>query len=296
MRHVAMLFATGLLIELALMPIALFHFHRAGIYGAFANVIAIPLTTLVSMPLIALALVLDIVGAGAPVWWLAGQSIGVMLSLAHWISSLPGAVSVLPAMGNASFALFLAGGLWLALWQSRFRFLGLIPIAAALASLAALRPPDILVSGDGRHVGITGESGSELLVIRTSRSSYVRDNLTELAGINGDVRLLADWPGARCSRDFCALALERGGQSWSLLIARSKESVPERALAAACDRADIVIADRWLPRSCRPAVLKADRRLLSRTGGITIDLESGRIRTVAEGQGDHGWWRPASQH
>ena len=296
LRHVAMLFATGLLIELALMPIALFHFHRAGIYGAFANVIAIPLTTLVSMPLIALALVLDIVGAGAPVWWLAGQSIGVMLSLAHWISSLPGAVSVLPAMGNASFALFLAGGLWLALWQSRFRFLGLIPIAAALASLAALRPPDILVSGDGRHVGITGESGSELLVIRTSRSSYVRDNLTELAGINGDVRLLADWPGARCSRDFCALALERGGQSWSLLIARSKESVPERALAAACDRADIVIADRWLPRSCRPAVLKADRRLLSRTGGITIDLESGRIRTVAEGQGDHGWWRPASQH
>jgi competence protein ComEC len=52
----------GTVIELALMPIGLFHFHRAGIYGAAANVIAIPLTTFVTMPLIALALVLDVVG------------------------------------------------------------------------------------------------------------------------------------------------------------------------------------------------------------------------------------------
>ncbi|HTM96033.1 MAG TPA: ComEC/Rec2 family competence protein, partial [Croceibacterium sp.] len=53
-RHLVMLLGTGLLIEAALMPIALFHFHRAGFYGAFANVIAIPLTTFVSMPLIGL--------------------------------------------------------------------------------------------------------------------------------------------------------------------------------------------------------------------------------------------------
>lgn len=67
-RNAAMLLVTGLVIELALMPIGLFHFHRSGIYGAFANVVAIPLTTLVTMPLIVLALVLDLAGAGAPVW------------------------------------------------------------------------------------------------------------------------------------------------------------------------------------------------------------------------------------
>ena len=72
-----MLFATGLLIEFALMPIVLFHFHRAGLYGALANVIAIPLVTFLSMPLIALALLLDLVGLGAPVWWLAGLSLGL---------------------------------------------------------------------------------------------------------------------------------------------------------------------------------------------------------------------------
>ena len=61
-RHLGLLLLTGVVIELALMPIALFHFHRAGIYGALANVIAIPLTTLASMPLIALALLFDAIG------------------------------------------------------------------------------------------------------------------------------------------------------------------------------------------------------------------------------------------
>ena len=42
---------TGLAVELALMPMALFHFHRAGLYGVVANIVAIPLTTFVIMPL-----------------------------------------------------------------------------------------------------------------------------------------------------------------------------------------------------------------------------------------------------
>ena len=47
------------------MPMALFHFHRPGLYGVGANIIAIPLTTFVIMPLEAGALVLDVVGWGS---------------------------------------------------------------------------------------------------------------------------------------------------------------------------------------------------------------------------------------
>lgn len=292
LRHLAMLLLTGVVIELALMPIGLFHFHRAGVYGALANVIAIPLTTFLTMPLIALALLLDLVGAGGPAWWLTGKSIEALLALAHWTASQPGAVTVLPAMGRGSIALFVAGGLWLALWRGRARLLGLMPVLIGTVTLAMLDPPDILVSGDGRHVGITGQDGEELLVLRGGRNEFARSNLVELSGMAGKERVLAYWPGATCSRDFCALELRRGARDWRLLISRGKDRVDERALAAACDRADIVIADRWLPRSCRPLVLKADRSLLERTGGLAMDLTNGRIRTVAADQGDHGWWRP----
>lgn len=291
LRQGSILLATGLVIELALMPIGLYHFHRAGVYGAVANVIAIPLTTFVSMPLIALALLFDLAGMGAPFWWLAGKSLELLLALAHWTAGIPGAVTLLPAMGRGAFALFVAGGLWLALWRGKVRLWGLAPAALGLILLLTLRTPDLLISGDGRHVGITGE-GEQLLVLRAGRSDYTRQNLAEVAGMSGDAMLLSDWPGARCNEDFCALALKRGARNWQLLIGKSSDMVPERELAAACERVDLVISDRYVPRSCRPRWLKVDRRLLDRTGGMTIDLANGKVRTVAEDEGQHGWWQP----
>lgn len=292
LRSVTGLLLTGVVIELALMPIGLFHFHRSGVYGALANVVAIPLTTLASMPLIALALLADSVGAGAPFWWLAGKSLELLLALAHWTAAIPGAVTMMPSMGQGAFALFLAGGLWLALWQARSRLWGLVPALIGVLLLTQVRAPDLLISGDGRHVGITGQAPGELLVLRESRSGYTRDNLIESAGMNGQTRLLESWPGARCNRDFCAVMIEREGRQWQLLIGRGTEYVSERGLAAACERVDIVIAPRYLPWSCKPRWIKADRRMLDQSGGLTIDLTKGEVRSVADDQGQHGWWKP----
>lgn len=289
-RRGTVLLVTGLVIEIALMPIVLFHFHRAGVYGAFANVIAIPLVTFVSMPLIALALFLDLAGAGGPVWWLAGKSLQLLLGIAHWTAIQPGAVKLMPEMGIGLFTLYVAGGLWMALWRGRIRLLGLVAWLVATPLFLLAPVPDVLVSGDGRHVGIVGE-GERLLVLRESRSDYAKDNLLEMAGQEGEPVSLSDWPGAECTRDFCSLTIKRGGRPWHLLLSRTRDRVPERELAAACDLSDIVVSDRYLPRSCRPRWLKADRGLLESTGGLAIDLTNERFDTVAEGQGEHGWWR-----
>jgi competence protein ComEC len=316
LRAIAGLLLTGAVVELSLTPIGLYHFHRAGLYGVVANVVAIPLTELATMPLLGLALFLDLFGIGAPAWWLAGLSIDAMLGLAHWFARQPGAVTWLPAIGQGGFALFVAGGLWLALWRGRVRMWGLLPILAGVCNLVVLRPPDILISGDGRHIGITGDGKTQLLVLREGRGtnapagpsgglatvansgrtgSYSTDTLGEIAGRNGDFTLLSDWKGAKCNEDFCVATLNRSGRDWRLLISRGRDAVPERALVAACERVDIAIADRRLPRSCHPAWLKADRALLDRTGGLTIDLADGRITTVAETEGEHGWWRPETR-
>ena len=290
-RRTLMLLITGMVIEIALMPIVLFHFHRAGVYGAFANVIAIPLVTFISMPLIALALALDLVGAGAPAWWMVGKSLDLLIGIAHFTSSQPGAVKLIPQVSGLAFALFVSGGLWLALWRGYARLWGFLPAAIATAMVFATPIPDILISSDGRHVGITGEDDS-LMVLRDTRSDYTRDNLLELAGVEGETVPIENWPGARCSPDFCVVSIQRGARDWDILMSRSRNIVGERALAAACERADIVISDRWLPRSCSPRWLKADHRLLSKTGGLSIVLdEEPQIRSVADTQGQHGWWR-----
>jgi len=290
-RRAFMLLVTGRVIEIALMPIVLFHFHRAGVYGALANVIAIPLVTFVSMPLIAVALAFDTIGLGAPFWWLAGISLDALLGIAHFTAEQPGAVKLIPQINGLSFALFVAGGLWLALWRGRARLWGFLPAAMATLILVATPVPDVLISGDGRHVAITGEN-DRLLVLRDTRSDYTRDNLLELAGMEGEPLSLNQWPDADCTADFCVISLRREGRDWDILMSRSGNIVGERALAAACERADIVVSDRWLPRSCSPRWLRADARTLSESGGLAIVLgERPHVRSVAEGEGQHGWWR-----
>ncbi len=297
LRHLAMVLLTGVVIEIVLMPIAIYHFQRAGAYGALANVVAIPLTTLVIMPLIALALTMDLVGAGAPAWWLADMALSLLVNLAHLIAGQPGAVTHMPALGLSSFLLFAAGGLWLALWHRPIRFAGLVPAAIGALQLALLNPPDIMISGDGRHLGIIDTQTGELLILRDIKSQFVRDNLAETAGMSGEAKQLEKWRDAHCNHDFFVATMRRGGRDSHLLIARGRDSVPERALAAACECSDIVIADRWLPSSCHPRWLKADRNYLARSGGLTIDHEGQTIRSVAQGQGAHGCWRePEPRH
>lgn len=294
LRWFAMLLVSGIAIELALMPIALFHFHRSGLFGSGANLIAIPLTTFVIMPGILMALFADLVGLGAPCWWLVERAIALVLAVAHWVARQPGAVTVLPAMGGGAYGLFLFGGLWLGLQKGRARLLGLVPALLGSYFLARLEPPDLLIAGDGHNVGVVDKQGGvapRLLLLRDSRSQYVRDNFLELAGISGEIAYLPDWPDASCNPDFCSLHIVREGRIWVVLISRSRDVVPERSLAAACDTSDIVISERWLPHSCQPRWIKVDRALLSRTGGLSLDLKEGRVTTVSERQGAHGWWR-----
>ncbi|MET1756588.1 ComEC/Rec2 family competence protein [Novosphingobium sp. RD2P27] len=293
LRHLALVLLTGFVIEFALMPIGLYHFHRAGIYGAFANVVAIPLTTLVIMPSVLCGLLLDLVSMGAPAWWIAGHAIAGLNGLAHWVASRPGAVTVIPAMAGTAFALFIGGGLWFGLWSGKVRWFGLAPAVLGAVLVATARPPDLLISGDGRHVGLLSKEADALFVLRPSRSDFVRDNLVEIAGMSGTPTSLVSLPGADCNRDTCVITLTRGERDWQLLLTRSRDAVPERALAAACERVDLVISDRWLPRSCRPRWLKVDRRLLQHTGGLAIDLANARVSSVADSEGRHGWWRGA---
>jgi len=175
--------------------------------------------------------------------------------------------------------------------------LGFGPVVAASILAAATPIPDLLVAGDGQQVGITmtGPNGQRhLLSLRDSRSSFARDNLMQLSGMTAEPVPLPKWKQARCSSAFCTVTINRGGRDWVILLGRGRTQVEERALAAACAEVDIVIAERFLPRSCRPRWLKTDRRMLERSGGLSIYLAEERITSVGESQGQHGWWKGAT--
>lgn len=287
-RSLAVLLLSGVVIEAALAPIALFHFHKSGLYGAAANIVAIPLTTFIIMPLEALALLLDLLGVGAPVWWLVSKSIALLLWLAHLVGSAPGAVAMLPTMAWGAFALMVVGGLWIALWRTSIRRWGIAPLAIG-AIWAMLSPaPDLLVTGDGRHAAIVLGDG-RVALLRERAGDYIRDVLSEAAGVDGEPLPIDALEAARCSADLCSARLERGGRTWRLLATRSPYLVDIGRMNRACRSADIVISDRRLPRSCNPRWLKIDRLMLARTGGLAIDLQRASVDSVAAHVGRHPW-------
>ncbi len=292
MRGVASLIITGIAIEMILAPIALYHFHKTGLYGALANVVAIPLTTFVIMPLEALALLLDSVGLGAPLWWLAGQGVAVVLAIAHKVSSLPGAVSMLPSMPDWAFGAIIAGALTGGLLRSRFRLLGLLPFAVGLIAMLTAPRPDLLVTGDGKHLALVNAEGGVAL-LRSGAGDYVRDMLLENAGTNAEPKAIEEWPGVECSPDICIFDIERDGQSWRVLATRTRYQVPSMEMAAACKRVDIVVSDRWLPWSCRPRWIKADRNMLEQSGGLAFYLSREKLVSVNGANAHQPWVKAA---
>ncbi|NNC73157.1 MAG: DUF4131 domain-containing protein [Sphingomonadaceae bacterium] len=293
-RFVLGLLLTGLAVEIALMPIALYHFNKAGLYGALANIVAIPLTTFIIIPLEVLALFLDLFGLGAPVWWLVGQALEALLALAHSVSSTPGSVALLPAMPVGAFALMIGGGLWFCLWKTGWRLWGWAPIAAG-AFWAMLTPAaDILITGDGRHMALRSGEG-RLALLRPRAGDYVRDMFNETSGVELEAGALDDVGTARCNGDACRVTLWRGGRQWRIFATRSSYYLPIDAMRAECAAADIVVSDRRLPQSCTPRWLKIDRDLLSETGGLAINLSSPSVSTVRTPGDDHPWRRRRGQ-
>ncbi|HEX7784134.1 MAG TPA: ComEC/Rec2 family competence protein [Sphingobium sp.] len=287
-RHLLGLFLTGLAIEIALAPIALFHFHQAGMLGAVANLVAIPLTTFVVMPFEALALLLDGVGMGLPAWWVVEKALALLLFVAHGVAASPGAVALTPAISGTAFGLTVIGGLWWLLWRSRVRWWGAIPIILGTCLIVMTPKPDVLVTGDGRHVAIRLANG-HMAILRDRAGDYVRDTLSESAGYDGELTAFEDLPSAHCNRDMWAVDIIQGERRWRLLATRSLDLVPAYRLARDCAEADIVVSERRLPRNCRPRWLRIDRSMLRRTGGVAVYLKRNHIQTVKRPGDRHPW-------
>ena len=286
-RGFAGLLISGLLVELALSPIALAHFGRAGLYGVLANLFAIPFSSFVVMPLTVLALLLDTVGWAAPVFTALRWSFDILNVLAFTVASWPGAVVHTPSWPGAAFGLMIAGGLWVALWRTQVRWLGLAPALAGLGWAAVTPPADIMVSPDGRHAALTTSPGV-MAMLRPRAGGFI---LEMMGGASAATRLVAldDVPQARCSPEACTVRLERAERTWTVLATRARMWVDRSGFQPACATADIVVSDRRLPDWCTPKWLKLDAPRLSETGAVAIWLDTAVIRTVAEGQGDHPW-------
>ena len=111
-------------------------------------------------------------------------------------------------MPGWAFGLMSVGGVWLCLWSTRLRLVGVAPFIAGAIGAALSPSPDLLVTGDGMHLALVRDGTP--LILRERAGDYVRALFAEASGYDGDPGDLGERPYSACSKDACVALIPKG--------------------------------------------------------------------------------------
>jgi competence protein ComEC len=276
-----------LVASLAVAPFAAYHFHRSQQFAVLANLLAIPICNVIVMPAGLMTLVLMPLGWEALPLSVMGWGIDAMVWTANEVAGLPGAVVHIAAIPEPAFGLMVAGGLWLTLWRTRWRLLGVAAIAAGLGLAPTRERPDILVGRDGTLVAIR-DVGGTLEALSARGAAF---ELARWLEQDGDARTpleAAAANGFTCDGSGCTASVH------GVLVSVARHP---SAFADDCARAQVLIASVPAPSACDGPRVIVDYPALRREGTHALYVKGAgeiRIETVAATRGQRPWSaRPA---
>jgi competence protein ComEC len=284
--YVAGVALTTLIASAATTPFSIYHFSRFPTYGIVTNLIAVPLTGIWIMPFGMLGLLLIPFGLAGPCFMLMGQGIEIIIAAAAFVAESPGAALNVARPPGAALIVTVLGGLWLCLWRTPWRRLGLIAIVAGMGLGLLGAPADVLVDARGQIFGVRLDDG-RIALSPWRRDGWVTEQWLRSAG-QADA---TPWPetgqgsvsGLSCDAVGCVLV--RNGRT----IALAREP---GALEDDCARADLVVTYPRIER-CPNGTPMIGPAALRHAGGIALWIGPEEIRTltVRETRGDRPWVR-----
>ena len=265
-------------------PFAIYHFHHLVLYSPLANVIAVPISAMWTLPWGVVACLLMPFGLEALALTPMGWGIDVTIVIAQWVQGLPGNVWSMPRLPTFGVILVALGGCWLCLWQQRWRYWGIAGIAAGMAMMLLTRPPDLVLSDFGRFLAARTPEG-DYRVAAGAEKIHRSFLVSETGG-----RLLP-WPGRG---DPAADGLDCAGEarcSYTAYGRRVAIVTAESGLPVSCDTVDAIVAQVPAGFACRGKIPVADRIDTWRQGAVALWLDADGITVVGanESRGDRPW-------
>jgi len=257
------LFGTSFVAGFATGVFALLHFGRLANYGLIANMAAMTVFPAV-MALGIVALLLMPFGLEVGPLMVMGWMIEFMLTVARWVSGLPGAVATVKASQPWVIGLYGLGFAVACLSNRRAVMVGVTAMAAA--TLAWMFAPiyDLRITDEGR-VSLIADDQGVTTSLRADR--YGRDQFSRAGGTPA-----IEWSNYRDEFAACdALACRFEINAVTVTVVEEPSEVPQ-----ACLDSDIVVlatrpAGPVARRACGAILL--DVRELARRGGYHIQTE-----------------------
>ena len=261
---------------LATAPFALQHFNRVSTWGLVSNLLAEPVSTLLTMPGLAIGAALMPFGLDAWPLRVAGFGIALTNRIAEVAAGAPMAERIVASAPAWALAATFLGVLWVCLWRGPLRWLGL---PAALAVTLTPRPPapDAWVSADGAAFAV--RAGEQAVLFRPEVKRFGAELWARRRGLSPTADAAKRDEGYECDRQSClprATAPAPVAAAWNL-----RRPLPQQRLELMCAQAEVVLLrNHFEPRDC-PASLVLTGANVRRGGAAELyRLEGGRWRVV----------------
>ena len=280
-RYMRGIATTSFVGSIATAPYAAFHFDRATHYAVIGNLGAMPIMGIVTMPAAALSIFLMPFGLDRVPLHVMGWGIDAMLAVGRWVAHLPGSVTLVSAWPVSALVLLSFGGLWIALWRAKWRWLGVGFVAAAAGLILWSKPPDLLVARDGLTVALRNSHGV-LRLLRKPADKYSAEEWMKRDGDDRGVVQATLTDGVMCDSFGCIGRAANGVQIASVVKAA--------ALEEDCAANQIVVSAVPTRKRCVGPALVIDRFDVARNGAYSVWLDGGiRTETAQQDRGARPW-------
>ena len=249
-------------------PVGAAHFNMLAQCGLAANLMSVPLMGLVTMPAGVVAVLLMPLGLEWLPLHVMGWSLDWILYVAREVEGWPGAVNHVIAPGPWVLPLYALGGLFIALWQGRGRWFGLIAIAAAGLVWSSADRPDILIDDQGQIVGVMQAEGRALS--RDKSAGFVAGVWLENDG------------SARAQAEAAALWPPEG-------VAIRHLTGKRAAASARCNEGEILVLNKPPPEGLPCEVFDPLRLRVTGAVALTLTPDGLQVKTTRDRAGRRLW-------
>lgn len=283
---------TTIIATLATAPFTIYHFGQVPLLaGLLTNMVAVPLSSIITLPLGILACLLMPLHLEAVPLWIAEQSMIIIMHVVNYTAQWKHAVLMVNSFSVAWLAVFTLGALWVCIWRGWWRWLGAVPVMLAIAGALYLTPePAALIADSGKQAAIIDTQG-RMWLSHPKREKFVATSWLQREGAAYQQQAAGSWDDAAaagvmtCDTKACLFAIN--GATLSLV------TMPE-AVVEDCERADVFIA----PQARLDAVLCPSKRNkmidmydLRYRGAHAVYIDNGQVRIarVADTRGQRPW-------
>ena len=264
---VVMMMITSLLATAAAAPLTMANFGKANIYGTLANMLAVPLSSIVIMPMGLMGLAAMPLGLDHYFFQAMDYGIQALVWIAHQTAALPYANLRVSHISEGSVFLMVLGIIWICIWQQRQRWLGLGFILVGAIIPLTWQAPDIWIEARGKIAMI--RDGDDFIIQRGrgKGGEYVRQNFAGEIG-RSDIDF---WPtngpstGGKlvCDQDACWYRPKE-----NFLVSFIKR---DRALERDCQVVDMIVSAFKIDHCTGPKMI-LDGDYFKAHGATLIDL------------------------